>query len=461
MTRLSRALHLVLPTLLFASTALAAPNGIWQAGNGEYWIPIDNGKGTAYALSMDSKLSGVNVWSGTASSSGLALSSAGTALTVSQSGNKLSGTLGSQNFSATQVGAHIGSSWDGAYLLNNGRYLALTTVLFAGKAATVGVEITVGSKLTPAVFWGSVDGATSTFSGTQIGGSTVLSLTFDSAGAGSGSRGSDAVTASKLLGQPLSETSMDYLNYGQTTTSYTTVTAKGAKIVNLAEEKSFFTWYVPPTVDKGRIMVVVHGTGGTGYDEVKDELDFAAQYGYIPLGIQWLDKSAGTYFSGEQVYRIITKALNHLKNVQGYDLSRVSYVGFSRGSAVSYEVTWRDLQANKFFDLTISHSGGIPLTLAVAPGESTNPDVFFSNLTKGTLGATAMQGSNFFFYCGEKDEQWGAEMCQQINNANTQITKFGGTVVKLIADPNGTHAGYRLNSSYHTQGVTSFMTLTP
>ncbi len=41
------------------------------------------------------------------------------------------------------------------------------------------------------------------------------------------------------------------------------------------------------------------------------------------------------------------------------------------------------------------------------------------------LAATAMSGSKFFLYCGEKDEQWGSEMCQQINYANTQILKYG------------------------------------
>lgn len=166
------------------------------------------------------------------------------------------------------------------------------------------------------------------------------------------------------------------------------------------------------------------------------------------------------YATPKAVYRIIGEALDHLKRTTGNDLSRVSLVGFSRGAAISYEVTWRDLQSRKLFDLTVSHSGGIPTVLPVSSPVD-DPGVFYSALTNSTLGSSPMIGSKFFLYCGELDEQYGAEMCQRVNNAKAQIEKASGSVVRLIDDPVGKHAGYRVNAAYHAAGVQAFIDATP
>lgn len=452
-------LCLCLPLLAWAGI-----DGVWKSTAGEYWVLLHEGGGTAYALQFDATLARSTLWSGSLSGSSAQLTGtagATASLTVDSAGTSLAGTVSGQTFAASSVAAHFGGGYDGVYAAGSGRYLVYLTVVEGSGTAVLLLDLTVGtSGLTHQVYWGHYNPGTRKLAAASLSSAgATAELSFDTSGNASGKLRGVSVAATPLLYQALPETDQDYLGYSAASPGYALLAGKNVKVVNLPEEESFFAFYVPATVQQNRIMVVVHGTDGTPYEEIKDEREYADQYGYIVLGIQWLNKSTGTYASGTSVHRIIGKALDHLKRQYGNDLARVAYVGFSRGSAVSYETTWRDLQDRKLFDLTISHSGGIPLTLQVAQGEE--PDVFFGDLVNGRLGATAYSGSKFFLYCGEKDEQWGAEMCQQINYAKTQIEKYGGSVVRLIDDPDGKHAGYRTNAAYHTAGVQAFIDATP
>lgn len=442
----------------------AATDGVWKAANGDYWVLLHEAGGNAYALQFDATLARSTLWSGSQSGGTVQLTSqtgAPASLTANTGGSALTGTVGGQAFSASSLMAHFGGGYDGIYeVAGAGRYLVYLTLKDGNGNAVLLLDLTLGGAgLTHQIYWCHFNPGTRALSGNSLtGAGATADLSIDDAGNLGGKLRGVSVTATPLIYQALPETDKDYLGYSVASPGYALLAGKNVKVVNLPEEESFFAFYVPATVQKNRIMVVVHGTDGTPYEEIKDEREYADQYGYIVLGIQWLNKTTGDYASGKSVYRIIGKGLDHLKRLHGNDLARVAYVGFSRGAAVSYETTWRDLQDRKLFDLTISHSGGIPLSLNATPKASDDPDVFFSDLVNGRV---SMSGSKFFLYCGEKDEQWGTEMCQQINYAKTQIESHGGTVTRLIDDPVGKHAGYRVNPEYHSAGVQAFIDATP
>ena len=457
--------HLLWLFVVMPLCAWAGVDGLWKDGRGSYWVIFHEAAGGALAVELDATLARSALWTGSLSATTLTLtgqSGEKASFAVNSGSTALSGTLSGQPFTAASVLSHFGGGYDGIYAVSSGRYLVYLTLKDGSGNAVLLLDLAIGATgLSHQVYAGLFAPATRKLSGTSLtAANATADLTFDESGGISGRLRGASLTATPVIYQVLPETSSDYLGYSANSPGYKILSGKSVKVVNLPEEESFFAIYTPAVVQKNRVMVVVHGTDGTPYEEIKDEVEFADQYGYIVLGIQWLNKATDTYASGKGVYRIIGKALDHLKRTTGNDLSRVAYVGFSRGSAVSYEVTWRDRQSRKLFDLTVSHSGGIPVKMNPAP-VGDDPDVFFSSLTNGTLGSTAMSGSKFFLYCGEKDEQWGAEMCEQINNAKTQLEKNGGSVVRLIDDPVGKHAGYRVNASYHTAGVQAFIDATP
>ena len=445
----------------------AGVDGLWKDSKGSFWVLLHEAAGTAIAVELDPTLTRSNVWMGNLAASTLQMTSLSgeTALvTANTSNTALTGTVRGQNFSAAVLSAHFGGGYDGIYSAGAGRYLVYLT-LKDGTTNGNGVlllDLSFGTGgLSHQVYWGQFAPLTRKLTGASVtSAGATADLTFDDAGALSGRLRGVNVSATPLLYQVLPEGVSDYLGYYANSPGYSLLSGKAVKVVNLPEEDSFFAVYTPSAVQKARVMVVVHGTDGTPYEELKDEVSYADQYGYIVLGVQWHNKATDTYATPKTVYRTIVKALDHLKRTTGNDLSRVSYVGFSRGSAISYEVAWRDRQSRKFFDLTVAHSGGFPTILPAAP-PADDPGVFYNALTKGTLGAAPMSGTKFFMYCGEKDEILGTEACKLVNNAKTLIERNAGTVVRLIDDPVGKHAGYRVNPQYHTDGVQAFIDATP
>lgn len=451
--------------LLVSCGSRAEVDGVWIDSKGEYWVLFHESSGAGFALKVDAGLVNSTLWSGAVSgSSALLTGPTGeeASLTVDAGGAVLSGTVGGQPFAAGSVFAHFGGAYDGAYAVGNGRYLLYLTLKDGAGTSVLLLDVVIGDAgITNQVYWGRYSTITRQYRGdslTTSGG--VAELSFDDAGLVSGSILGASVSGTSLIAQALPEVASDYLGYYVASPGYAQLAGKNVKVVNLPEEDSFFAIYQPASVQKNRVMVVIHGTDGTPYEEIKDEVAYADQYGYVVVGVQWLNKGTATYASPASVYRMIGKALDHLKRTTGNDLSRVAYVGFSRGSAISYEVTWRDLQSRRLFDLTISHSGGIPTQLPHAP-VADDPGVFYNALSDGTLGGQSMWGSKFFLYCGEKDEQFGTQMCVWVNNAKTLIERGAGSVLRLIDDPLGKHAGYRMNAAYHAAGVQAFIDATP
>ena len=77
------------------------------------------------------------------------------------------------------------------------------------------------------------------------------------------------------------------------------VTSRGAKIIYMPEEQTFFAYWVPPNYHSGRIIVSVHGTGGNPYIAIRDEIETAEKFDYLAVAISWFSKERG-FFKGNK-----------------------------------------------------------------------------------------------------------------------------------------------------------------
>jgi len=239
------------------------------------------------------------------------------------------------------------------------------------------------------------------------------------------------------------------------------VRGEGAKIVFLPEEHNFFAYWVPENYRSGRVMVAVHGTGGTPYEELKDEIPMARQFDYLVIAVSWFDPRTG-FMSPEELYRQILLALDYVRKTEGNDLQSVAYIGFSRGSAVSYEVAYRDIQSEKLFDFFIAHSGGIARNLKTEfMNPDAQPDPFLIKLSSGALGKDALKGTGFFLYSGDKDVTDGQSMSDKMSYAKELIEKNGGTVVEWVRRADLGHPGLRQDRSINEKAVRYFIERTP
>ncbi len=257
--------------------------------------------------------------------------------------------------------------------------------------------------------------------------------------------------------QPPARNQRDQLGYFQMSRRYNDVIRRGAFVVNLPEEERFLVFFIPSKASLDRLMILLHGTGGTAYDEAADEIDLAEELGYAIMAVQWLDKRTNQYDDALKINRIIDKGMRFLEREFSAKPGRVALCGFSRGSVTSFQVAYLDHNSAKYIDMVIAHSGGIPFDNVVAPGESQLPDKIFAQLTSGQLGTECFKGIDFYLYAGEQDEEWGTKMAEYMRYTADLVTKNGGRVVRLNIDPQGKHAGYRKNRSYQLEAVNYFL----
>jgi hypothetical protein len=234
---------------------------------------------------------------------------------------------------------------------------------------------------------------------------------------------------------------------------------QGVRVVDLPGEKNFFAYYVPRAYASGRILVAVHGTGGTPYDALNDEIPLANQFDYLAVGVNAFSRETKDFLSEPDLYRSIQQALRYIAEKYQNNLSAVAYNGFSRGSALSYGVACLDAKTDKVFDLIIAHSGGIPLDLPEDP-QRAGSGKLMADLVYGRLGKDPLKGERFFLYSGDKDEEWGIRMSQQVEHARQIIEANGAEVVEYVRDPEGSHGGLRLNRSINEKAVRHFIRLT-
>ncbi len=253
----------------------------------------------------------------------------------------------------------------------------------------------------------------------------------------------------------LHETERDHLGLHRTSRNWQWATDHGARVVDLQDAGTFFLVWVPEgyaELPVRRVLVALHGTKGTAYAEFQDEYELARKNRYAVVAVQWYLPASREYLSPRRVYELADLALDYMSVRHGAQPEKAALVGFSRGSAISYEVTfWDRHEGTNHFVLTVAHSGGIP---------EDHPTPFCRRLIDGEHGERPLAGARFFLYAGARDEEWGGEMCEQIRYAARVVESRGASIERTILDPEGTHAGYRRTPSYHEDAMRRFLEAT-
>jgi|GEM_PF-3495301 len=248
---------------------------------------------------------------------------------------------------------------------------------------------------------------------------------------------------------------------------YRVVNVAGARVLNLPERGTFFVVWLPAkyfSSPQRRVLLACHGTGGFAYAEVDAELQMAEVWGHAVVGLQWC-LGPEAYLEPDEVHELIDIALWYMRRTYGADPQRSAYTGFSRGSAISYEVSyWDRKKGTDYLAQTISHSGGV------------NPDAhrpFFDDLVRGVYGQAPFAGTRFYMYASEVDEEWPSPvegepspMVGYMEYARDLVRGYGGAVLRFIQDtdagPDGGHAGFRNPAhDYHEVAIEAWYDLTP
>lgn len=191
------------------------------------------------------------------------------------------------------------------------------------------------------------------------------------------------------------------------------------------------------TASQRRVLVGLHGTGGA--PETEWSVDWQANLpsrGWGYLGLKYVNDATGQHDDVQTIYNHLKAMIDEVKN--SCDLGSVSLflVGFSRGSAESFSLSYLDLRDRRLFKAIGNNSGGWPDSTPVPP-------TLAGIEARGET--TAMAGARHWLYCGEKDFSHGYSMCVEMQVAADFITRYGATVAKLYKDPTGTHGALTKN----------------
>lgn len=212
----------------------------------------------------------------------------------------------------------------------------------------------------------------------------------------------------------------------------------------------YYAAYFPSgfaTSARRRVMVALHGTGGSPEAEWNDwqAQVQARNWGY--LGLKYLDDATGAYDDELTIYANIKTMIDDVRASCDLANTALFLVGFSRGSAESIPVAYLDLVDRRLVTAVGNNSG------AWAPGGAPPPPLP-EVAARGNR--TAMSGLKYWMYCGELDFVQGWSMCDGMVGARDFLQTYGATVAALYRDPSGTHGGLTRNSSAMSQMFSYF-----
>lgn len=187
-----------------------------------------------------------------------------------------------------------------------------------------------------------------------------------------------------------------------------------------------------------RAMIGLHGTGGAPETEWSvDWKDIVLSRGWAYIGLKYVDDTTGVHDDDSTIYTNLKSMIDDVRRACEFGSPSMFLVGFSRGSAESFPVAYLDIKDRRFFKAIGNNSG------AWLIGEPMVPTMQ-AIVSRGET--TAYSGTRFWMYCGGRDTNHGYPMCDEMTNAKSFITAYGGTVERLYEDPTGGHGGLAKNA---------------
>ncbi len=216
----------------------------------------------------------------------------------------------------------------------------------------------------------------------------------------------------------------------------------GVQVLATADGNSFYLKWLPvgATPSLTPMLVTLHGSGGRAFVEFFNWHQKAMAKGVGIIALQWYRGAASVspndYFDDNTLYTYIDTALKRIK----YPPNKAMYHGFSRGSARSYAVAFKDVQpGGKNYFCTILSNAGKP--------DSLYP--LYSSINTGTYGHSFYNGKRWAMYCGADDPDKGQSGCQAMNMAKNWVIANGGSVGLYIQGPSPQgHDGFHTVPAY-------------
>jgi len=243
-------------------------------------------------------------------------------------------------------------------------------------------------------------------------------------------------------------------NEAQDSTEGKAVLAAGAQRVDLSEFGSYGVVWFPKGFDKlsnRRVMFVIHGSNGNAYAGVYHQLAQAQKHKYGIIALQWW-KGANNYMDSKMTEASLYKLYTKMAERYAINPNQLGLETFSRSAAQALETTyWNNQLGHPHYKLVVLQSGGVP---------PLNPMPLTQTLMSDNTVKNQFVGYKFFLYCGRKDEEWGEKMCEHVHNSEKIIKRQGGTVVRLIDDPNRGHGGMHQTPVYTDAETQAFLSAT-
>lgn len=214
----------------------------------------------------------------------------------------------------------------------------------------------------------------------------------------------------------------------------------GAQVIATPDGNSFYLKWFPTgsTPAATPLIVTLHGSGSYVFNGF-DAWDSLAQvHGCGVVALQWYRGTSTSppndYFNETQLYSYIDSALTKI----GYPSGKALLHGFSRGSARSYAVVFKDSHGGKnYFCTTMSNAGG---------ADSTYP--LYAQIDSGNFGSNVFMGKHWALFCGGQDPDPSLSGCPAMSYTQSWLQAQGATVDLFIQDPSLGHGGFHLTPVY-------------
>ncbi len=215
----------------------------------------------------------------------------------------------------------------------------------------------------------------------------------------------------------------------------------GAVAIATPDGNSFYLKWFPASATPSAtpLMVTLHGSNGNAFNEFYLWHQRAKKKGVGIIALQWYrgdwTSPPNDYFNDTILYTDIDSALRKIK----YPSNKAMYHGFSRGSARSYAIAFRDVHSSgKNYFCTIFSNAGKP--------DSAYP--IYGIINGGTYGHTFLTGKKWGMFGGGQDPNQGVSGIQGMNMAKNWVQANGGTVGLFIMDAGLNHNGFCTVDAY-------------
>ena len=215
-------------------------------------------------------------------------------------------------------------------------------------------------------------------------------------------------------------------------------TSRGAQILSTPDSNTFYIqWFPTSTIPSNTpIVVSLHGSNCNAFMEFKSWFNQAQLHGCGIIALQWYRYSSTApydYLPDDTLYNYIDSILTKIN----YPTNKALLHGFSRGSARSYAMIFKDIQSGKnYFCTTVCNAGKADLGYPL-----------YNSINSGVYGTNVFAGKHFNLFCGPPEPPYTGGACDGLSDTKVWLESQGATVDLFLQDSLLGHNGFQIPSS--------------